>query len=150
MYGSFDAFEQKINQSQYEEKWYLNVPTLQWVYYSKIIVDGKTLEYAWNGDILSGPTRIPTGINNPKNIAKELNIYPNPANDIITVEIPNTIHSGTLKIINATGAVIYSEDINLISNNIQNITTKDFPEGMYIIQIESEQYLFIQKLLIKR
>ncbi len=149
MYGSFDAFEQKINQSQYEEKWYLNVPTLQWVYYSKIIVDGKTLEYAWNGDILSGPTRA-TSISSSKNNIKELNIYPNPANNIIHVEIPNTLRAATLKIFNVTGSLVYNENLESITNNIKSISTEDFAEGIYMIQIESEQDIFIQKLLIKR
>jgi len=100
-------------------------------------------------DILSGPTRA-TSISSSKNNIKELNIYPNPANNIIHVEIPNTLRAATLKIFNVTGSLVYNENLESITNNIKSISTEDFAEGIYMIQIESEQDIFIQKLLIKR
>lgn len=150
MYGSFDDFEQKINQAQYEEKWYFNLPTLQWVYFAKIVVDGKTLEYAWNGDIFSGPTTITTAVLNNTTNFKELTIYPNPASDKITIELPNLLQNTSIKIYNVTGSVVYNEALTTIANNIKIIDTHDLTDGMYIIQIASGQDLFTQKLIIKR
>lgn len=148
MYGSFDAFEQKMIQSQYEEKWYFNLPTLQWVYYSKIVVDGKTLEYAWNGDILSGPTRVVTGISTNKN-ANDLLLYPNPANKYINVDISKLKDVVGLKIMNEIGQEIYSER-NINTRNLKTINTSDWPSGLYIVEIETGSNIVTQKFVVKQ
>ena len=51
-----------------------NAPT-----YSKIVVDGKTIEYAWNGDIFCGPTKV-TAVTNTKNLSGELKSVIHPKN----------------------------------------------------------------------
>lgn len=151
MYGSFDNFQQIIEQSQYEEKWYFNLPTLQWVYYSKIVVDGKTLEYAWNGDIFSGPTQTPTAILNSSKEVKSLNIFPNPASDAVTVALPLSLRSATLRIFDIKGSEIYSENLAVPPpGNTLNITTKDWTEGIYMLLLENQQDVYTQKLFIKR
>ncbi|MFN8237148.1 MAG: T9SS type A sorting domain-containing protein [Chitinophagales bacterium] len=151
MYGSFDHFQQLIEQSQYEEKWYFNLPTLQWVYYSKIVVDGKTIEYAWNGDIFSGPTQTPTAVLNSSKEVKSLTIFPNPATDAVTVALPLSLRSATLSVFDIKGAEIYSEKIIAPPpGNTITISTKDWTEGMYMLLLESQQDIYTQKLLIKR
>ncbi len=149
VYGSFDAFEEKINQAQYEEKWYFNLPTLQWVYYSKIVVDGKTIDYAWNGDILSGPTRT-TGIKNASN-TKELAIYPNPAKDDFTIDL-SFIAKGfaSISIINITGQEVYKENLEKNIATLKTINSKNLADGMYMVLIENENQFYTQKLLIQR
>ncbi len=151
MYGSFDHFQQIIEQSQYEEKWYFNLPTLQWVYYSKIVVDGKTIEYAWNGDIFSGPTQTPTAVQNSSKEVKSLTIFPNPAADVVTVSLPLSLRAATFRIFDIKGDEIYSEKMVVPPpGNAINITTKDWTEGMYMLLLESQQDIYTQKLLIKR
>ncbi|MDB5227754.1 MAG: hypothetical protein JWN78_1947 [Bacteroidota bacterium] len=148
MYNSFDNFQNIIEQSQYEEKWYFNLPTLQWVYYSKIVVDGKTLEYAWNGDIFSGPTRVTTGIQNLKNNT-QFAVYPNPAKDNISIDLSAFGNEKvTIKIINVVGQEIYNEKLSGIQSKTINTTT--WAEGMYMINVQSGENNFTQKLLIKR
>lgn len=150
MYGSFDAFEQKINQSQYEEKWYFNFPTLQWVYYAKIVVDGKTIEYAWNGDILSGPTQ-PTAIKNQISSVEKITVYPNPANTSITVDLPFIKNQPTfIRIINITGQEVYNEKIEKSISTQKVINITDFTEGMYMLLIEKDGNLYTQKFTIQR
>lgn len=149
MYGSFDAFEQKIIQSQYEERWYFNVPTLQWVYYSKIVVDGKTIEYAWNGDIFSGPTRV-TAIKTNKN---EVNVavYPNPANSSFTVDLSAFRNQNILvRIVNINGEEVYNEVIEKNYAVEKNIETSNWLSGMYFVLVESENEQSVQKVMIQK
>jgi hypothetical protein len=50
MYGSFDDFQSVIDSSQFEEEWYLDTVTDQWVYYAGIAIDTTSIDYAWNQD----------------------------------------------------------------------------------------------------
>lgn len=148
MYGSFDAFEQKIIQSQYTEKWYFNLPTLQWVYYSKIVIDGKTLEYAWNGDILSGPTRT-TGIRNAVSEDKSIAVYPNPAKDALTLDLSSMMFkSVTVRVLNIAGQEVYSESIDKVLTPEKTLLTADWPEGAYFLTVNCEQEIHTQKIII--
>lgn len=146
MYNNFDNFQSIIDQSQFEEKWYFNLPTLQWVYYSKIVVDGKTLEYAWNGDIFSGPTRVTTGIKNLKNNT-QFAVYPNPAKDNITIDLTAFGNEkSTIKIVNLVGQEMYNEKLS----GSKTINTTAWAEGMYMINVQNGEKNFTQKLLIKK
>lgn len=146
MYGSFDDFEQKINQAQYTEKWYFDLPTFSWVYYAKIVVDGKTLEYAWNGNILSGPTQ-PTGIK--KNTSdNSIAVFPNPATNNFSIDLFNIKKPVTIKVINSTGQVIHQLD-NEPTNALINITTTDWPSGLYMIEVSTNEEIYFNKIMIK-
>jgi hypothetical protein len=150
-YGSFENFENIINQSYYEEKWYFNLPTLKWVYFSKIIIDGKTLEYAWEGDIFSGPTEKPTSISNQKNISKEITIFPNPTTNYIQLQVPNNIEiKGNLKIYNLLGAEIFAEDINSNYQNNIKIETKNWNNGTYFLALETEKTIYTNTFIVKK
>ena len=145
MYGSFDAFEQKILQSQYESRWYFNLPTLQWVYYSKIVIDGKTLEYAWNGDILSGPTRTTS-------IKKFLNttsfaLYPNPAKEVLNIDLSALKKPARIRLFSTLGQEMYTED-NILPNSLKTINTSEWSRGMYYIELETEDGIETGKILI--
>ena len=121
------------------------------MYYSKIVVDGKTIEYAWNGDIFSGPTQTPTAVQNSSKEVKSLTIFPNPAADVVTVSLPLSLRAATFRIFDIQGDEIYSEKMVVPPpGNAINITTKDWTEGMYMLLLESQQDIYTQKLLIKR
>jgi hypothetical protein len=150
-YGSFENFENIINQSYYEEKWYFNLPTLKWVYFSKIIVDGKTLEYAWDGDIFSGPTEKPTSISNQKNISKEITIFPNPTTNYIQLQVPNNIQiKGNLKIYNLLGDEVFTENINSNYQNNIKIETKNWNNGTYFLLLETEKTIYTNTFIVKK
>lgn len=146
MYGSFDAFEQKINQSQYEERWYFNVPTFQWVYYAKIVVDGKTIEYAWNGDFLAGPTQ-PTGIRK-NTIDNTIAVFPNPAKANFNIDLSDLKSTASIKIINSTGQVIQQLESEP-NNAFKTITTIGWSSGLYVIEVSTKDGVFINKILVE-
>jgi len=149
MYGSFDAFQQKIATSQYEEKWYFNLPTLQWVYYAKIVVDGKTLEYAWNGDIFSGPTRTVTAISSNKITTGDLAVYPNPARDVLNVDLTQIKNMVSLKVINELGQEMLNDN-HLTNTQLKTISTINWSNGLYILQIETKDNIFTQKFIVDK
>jgi hypothetical protein len=77
-----------------------------------------------------------------------LNIYPNPASDIITLNIENKNNADlTLNIYNATGALVKSE--KLIQNQRQ-FDIGDLSNGIYLVEIKSKEWTGKQKLIIQR
>jgi hypothetical protein len=63
--------------------------------------------------------------------ASAINVYPNPATDVVNVELPANTES--VKVLNTVGQVVYSN--NVISNDVLAIDAKSFANGAYVIQI---------------
>lgn len=83
-------------------------------------------------------------IENENNIS----IYPNPANDIISLEINNSNNKDlTLDIYNILGKKVRTEKI---SNNQNQINVKDLNNGTYILEIKTNEWTKINKLIINR
>lgn len=77
------------------------------------------------------------------NSLKAIKIYPNPVEDILTIESGQTIRS--IQIISTTGNVFVND---LISNNTINVS--DLPVGMYILKIETENGSSVERRFIKQ
>jgi hypothetical protein len=76
------------------------------------------------------------------------NIYPNPAFEIVTLNIDNRNNADlTLKIYNITGELVRSE---LLKQNQQKINIGDLNNGIYMVEINSNEWSGIQKLIIQR
>ncbi|MFY9309187.1 MAG: T9SS type A sorting domain-containing protein [Bacteroidia bacterium] len=84
-----------------------------------------------------------TGTNEIK--ATNWKVYPNPAVDNLTIELPNVSNDATIEIKNLLGEILYSEKFVASSNKI--INTSEFPKGVYFIQILNEQKLLIEKFI---
>lgn len=78
------------------------------------------------------------GINN-------LSVYPNPAHDFMTVD--NIPIGSTLNITDITGKTVYS---SLIKSEQMTISTADFVNGIYIIQVAYNGALTNKKLVISK
>ncbi len=74
------------------------------------------------------------------------NIYPNPANDFLTVQKKNTSNSINIKIFNLSGKLIYT---NQVSTNSIDIDTRSFSRGFYIIQVSDGDTLQVNKLVLE-
>ncbi|HTO16318.1 MAG TPA: LamG-like jellyroll fold domain-containing protein [Edaphocola sp.] len=72
-----------------------------------------------------------------------LSIYPNPANEVITID---GLQSGTIQIINMHGQVIKKVDI---SNLKTTIDISKFNPGIYILTLHSEKYFIMKRFIIK-
>ncbi|MEO8761904.1 MAG: endonuclease [Bacteroidia bacterium] len=87
-----------------------------------------------------------TGINNITASQIKLSIFPNPANDKVTILFSKNILQATITLSNYIGQEIISqqiENVNSLQLNVSNLA-----KGMYIIKIASGNYTTQQKLLI--
>jgi len=72
----------------------------------------------------------------------KVNIYPNPANDILTIDTP--FEQQKFQLYSITGSIVYKAELKIGENRIQLPSLKD---GMYIYRISGDQVI-TGKLLI--
>lgn len=74
------------------------------------------------------------------------NMYPNPANDIITLDV-NSKENMVFRIYNVSGSLVKS---GMAKQNQQQINIRDLSDGIYIVEIKSKEWTEKQKLIIQR
>ncbi|MBI9036643.1 MAG: T9SS type A sorting domain-containing protein [Bacteroidales bacterium] len=79
-----------------------------------------------------------------ENAAIEVNIYPNPATEVLNIVSDNTIKK--IRIMNLIGQTMFDSEIN---RNKTVICTSAYKTGIYILRIETSYDLAIQKIMIK-
>jgi N-acetylneuraminic acid mutarotase len=92
------------------------------------------------------------GINESEYFASLVNVYPNPATDVISLDIPRDVLSdndqGTLRIVDMTGREVYNEKVQ--SAGIVRIGTSNFANGIYSILLETPQHGTLHKQFVVR
>jgi hypothetical protein len=96
-----------------------------------------------------------TGINSPNIKTNNTFLaYPNPANDLVSVQISSKdfLNSKSIKIsINdVLGRICAEKIVSTISSEPITINTSEIISGVYFISIESENYFSNQKLIIQK
>jgi len=76
----------------------------------------------------------------------DVNVYPNPASDFVIIELPDLKTSYNLSIYNMTGQLVYCKENN---DEKSCIFIEDYPEGIYIIKIQSDKMVYTGKLSVK-
>lgn len=84
------------------------------------------------------------GTNNLHNLNK-INIYPNPANDKITIDCGDS-QNLSMQVFNNVGQLVFTKEIN---NNKVDIFISWLPPGMYIIKLVGADWT-VQKKIIKQ
>ena len=81
----------------------------------------------------------------------DFSIYPIPAGDRINVSFGEKITGmASLSISDLTGRVVYSEDFNEVRpGQVQVINTRDFRDGMYMLQIATDESRSNRKIMIR-
>ncbi|HRG39197.1 MAG TPA: T9SS type A sorting domain-containing protein, partial [Bacteroidia bacterium] len=75
-------------------------------------------------------------------------VYPNPANNLLTVNLENVNNQNlSLTIYNAIGAVVKTMDIQ---QNQQQIDVSNLSNGLYMIELKSTNGYAVQKLAIDK
>jgi len=76
------------------------------------------------------------------------NLYPNPASDMVTLDIDNPNKTGSiLNIYNAMGALVRTE---VLRPNQRQINIRDLSDGIYMVAVKSKDLTGNQKLVIQR
>lgn len=88
---------------------------------------------------------ISTDIENNKQNQMVVDVFPNPSNGNITIELYENNGNSKLTVHNLLGEVMHSQYINEQSTNIN----LDLNSGLYIIAIESKTEKIVKKIIIK-
>ncbi len=86
----------------------------------------------------------------PEQISENIffSLYPNPASDIVTLNIDNTNNANlTLNIYNVIGTLVKSK---ILKQNQRQINIGDLSNGTYMFEITSKEWTGKQKLIIER
>jgi hypothetical protein len=99
-------------------------------------------------DNLSFDGFILNGINTINNAVKEVNIFPNPATDLVTLKVNNTNYEDIeLKIYTVIGELVRSK---LLKQNNLQVNIGDLNNGIYMVEIKSKEWSRKEKLIIQR
>lgn len=80
----------------------------------------------------------------------EMILYPNPAQDILSFHFPKEIQiQGELKITDATGRIVYKENLTSQKNNTHTISVNSWASGLYLYSIEGKNTTTSGKFLIR-
>jgi hypothetical protein len=140
MYGSFANFRQLVQQSQFEERWYLDSITSQYVYYAKIEVDTTTIEYAWGVDSVT------TGIDKNSLYDVKWSVYPNPSNTALNLDFKELQGPFTVQLYKTDGEIVYQQ---LVENKLHTVSTQAFNSGMYLLKVIAVNGVSTRKLIIQ-
>ena len=80
-----------------------------------------------------------------------INMYPNPASDFVTIEIIDKYNQGNLKleILNSIGQVVASQSIENSSQKVI-MDVNNFSKGLYLVRVSSDRIYMTKKLLIQK
>jgi len=76
---------------------------------------------------------------NKDNSVSEVNVYPNPANNVLNITAQNI---ETLKVLNIAGQVI---DNQVVNNNNAEINVSNYSAGIYFVQVRTDKGFFTKK-----
>jgi hypothetical protein len=90
-----------------------------------------------------------------------LEVYPNPANGAVRIaySVERSMHDGALKIYDASGCLVRTFNTNLcnLDNSVQSVLWQGdddsgyrLPAGIYFVQLETKDYVEIEKAILLR
>jgi hypothetical protein len=78
----------------------------------------------------------------------DANIYPNPFNEFVNIDVKNVTGSIIVTIIDENGRAISSKEINATNKTAKDvIETELLPSGIYIIKIANKNQVIYQKMV---
>jgi len=94
----------------------------------------------------------PVGLSTSSRLESEIRIFPNPANDLLQLEILNDDlfqQFKTVVIYNSTGKVIHEKILESGEKEI-SIQTEDFPSGFYLLQLSGANEIINKRFVVSR
>lgn len=77
----------------------------------------------------------------------QVRVYPNPASDIVYIDLPEQKQIGTISVLDMSGKSCLTKDLNDAESSIQ-LDISSLPSGMYLLQIETGDISYHSKLSI--
>ncbi|WP_291854720.1 T9SS type A sorting domain-containing protein [Marinilabilia sp.] len=90
----------------------------------------------------------------PTNIKKEqdglLEIFPNPASEVIYIDVPgNSGNDVVVKIFDLEGKKAFEQEFNILNKEDFPVDVSDLKPGIYFLHLETGSKVFTQKIVIK-
>lgn len=80
----------------------------------------------------------------------ELRAFPNPAGDFLNLNVNTTTpETVTLRVMSQTGQVLWSRESMVHGAYSVQVNTREFADGMYIVQVTSSQGQLVRKVVIQ-
>jgi hypothetical protein len=79
--------------------------------------------------------------------ATEINVHPNPTNDIVNVSIENLTADVQITLYNSVGQVVYTQTESADNGLNTVINLGDFANGTYLLQIRSEEGIWMKRVI---
>jgi hypothetical protein len=79
---------------------------------------------------------------------KQISVYPNPTNDNLTVDLSNINQPCTLELISPLGQMIRKEI--LLSNSSCNLSLEGLTNGLYFINVYTNESLYQSIKIVKK
>jgi len=102
------------------------------------------LYFSDNGNGIIRKTDITVGIQQFKNDI-QLTVYPNPSNGNFAVETNYTTEKQNLQLFDVTGKMVLSQTLN----NKANINASSLDNGVYFLQVKTNQNISTQKVIVQ-
>lgn len=118
--------------------------------FNKCIEDGKSLRVA-SGEVIAAavPGILKTGIGDEQALSTLLKAYPNPASSYINIEVGELNGPATIRVVNLTGQEVYSFTAQPgESNTIHKIDLLGFSKGIYLINMQYNEQVHVQKIAV--
>lgn len=75
-----------------------------------------------------------------------INLWPNPANDQLTIQLPLLKQAGNLSIFDAQGRLMEN---TILTNPLQSVNIAHLPAGIYAVRVVCNDKLFSHQLIVK-
>jgi hypothetical protein len=84
-----------------------------------------------------------------ENIKQSMTLYPNPANNVIIVEIVGLTEDSNLKMFDFSGRLRYQTQIDAGTKEVKiDIEDRDYDPGMYIVEMVINDQIFTEKVFV--
>ena len=107
-------------------------------------------DYAYNSipdsAIFAGQT-IATGINE-NSFASSIKLFPNPANNHLTISLGSNNKKVEVTIADITGKIIYTTTAT--DTHKIEVNSEDFAAGVYVVQIQTADFIGTKKLVVEK
>ena len=91
---------------------------------------------------------VSTSIENIKKENPVVNVYPNPSPDNVFVDISNINKKSEIYVFNNFGTLVKKIDKNKNKSNVIKINFSEYPAGLYLIHIITDESKIVKKVLI--
>ncbi len=79
-------------------------------------------------------------------ISNKLEVYPNPATDLLMVSIPETTGKARLTVSNSLGQLVFTQAVSEVKGKIE-VDISDLEDGIYFVKLETSKGSYVARIL---